>query len=600
MWILILAFVLAFCSFGYEIMLAFVASQMTGLSVLSKSLTFGSFIFGLGVGGWRASGALEKHTPARAAPDFIKLLFSVEWPLVVLVCVGALGVLLYHACLLAANWPAANMWALVGVQPVALGVGYLSGFELPILVAWGARSKWQENHLLVPHYAGVLVASIVVLSVLVPRFDMLVSVFILVALNLIVSWALAFYMLKKTQAMRFKLWAFVAGGLSACVWAGALYITPAFYKTYTQQLHHNVRGVQNLKRVWTTLQALPEVERTRSPYQYIDVVQSQNLQPRQQQHVKKIFADVNFNVPVVYSLYLNRQSQFSSVLEHTYHQQITHVPIEYFNFTPQRALVLGAGDGLLARELLKYPNIKIDLVELDAQVLKLAKEDARFLWQNKGSLFNPRVQVYAEDAISFLRKKMKAHKRLQSQLAAKAQGAWAARPEDADQPGQAASKLLYDAVFIDFPFPDNYDISKLYSVEFYKLVARVLNPRGFMVLDAPLDLGEEAGALSDRNATASTITSGVAVPIKQQNSILLSTLYYAGFEHQVPYGVRGGFVAARLEAPRPVQPKVLVGPHTSKFLKQNLRFRADIVQQTLRGKKFINSMFKPQPIRRRL
>jgi spermidine synthase len=113
-------------------------------------------------------------------------------------------------------------------------------------------------------------------------------------------------------------------------------------------------------------------------------------------------------------------------------------------------LVLGGGDGLAARELLRTPGVdKIVQVELDPAVIELARSTMRYA--NGGSLDNPRVHVVTGDAMKWLR--------------------------DTKSPS-------FDAIIVDLPDPDTPVLGRLYSTEFYALVSRALAPGGLMVVQS--------------------------------------------------------------------------------------------------------------------
>ncbi len=87
--------------------------------------------------------------------------------------------------------------------------------------------------------------------------------------------------------------------------------------------------------------------------------------------------------------------------EFIYHEMITHVPMAV-NPKAKRILVIGAGDGGVVRELVRYENIKqIDLVEIDEMVVKVCKE---YLPQTACCLDDPRVNIYYQDGLKFIRK----------------------------------------------------------------------------------------------------------------------------------------------------------------------------------------------------
>ena len=64
--------------------------------------------------------------------------------------------------------------------------------------------------------------------------------------------------------------------------------------------------------------------------------------------------------------FLNGNLQFNSFDEYRYHEALVHPAFAAFSGDPKRVLVLGGGDGLALREILKYPSVEtVDLVDLD-------------------------------------------------------------------------------------------------------------------------------------------------------------------------------------------------------------------------------------------
>ncbi|OKK03499.1 spermidine synthase [Streptomyces sp. CB03234] len=139
-------------------------------------------------------------------------------------------------------------------------------------------------------------------------------------------------------------------------------------------------------------------------------------------------------------LFLNGDLQFSSVDEYRYHEALVHPAL---SGKRSSVLILGGGDALALREVLRYDDVDtVTLVDLDPAVTRLARTFAPLLDLNDHALSDPRVTVVHADAFTWLR--------------------------DATR--------RYDAVLIDFPDPDTASLAKLYSVEFYHLLGRVLNP----------------------------------------------------------------------------------------------------------------------------
>ena len=179
-------------------------------------------------------------------------------------------------------------------------------------------------------------------------------------------------------------------------------------------------------------------------------------------------------------MYLNADCQLSSSAEEIYHEYFVHVPI-IANEVPEKVLVLGGGDGLLVRELLKYKDVEsITLVDIDPEIIKISTTHPILRRMNRDSLGNPKVTVKVMDAFHFVK----------------------------------TSKEKYDAIFIDVPVANDYNLSKLYSMEFYSFVRKRLEMDGFVVIDAP---GSERGTP------------------RSDWAIYYNTIKAAGFETIVPY-----------------------------------------------------------------
>ena len=86
--------------------------------------------------------------------------------------------------------------------------------------------------------------------------------------------------------------------------------------------------------------------------------------------------------------------------EFIYHEMITHVPLAVHPKV-KRVLVIGAGDGGVIRELVRYPEIEdIDLVEIDELVVEVCR---KYLPQTACRLDDPRVHIHYEDGLKYIR-----------------------------------------------------------------------------------------------------------------------------------------------------------------------------------------------------
>lgn len=149
-------------------------------------------------------------------------------------------------------------------------------------------------------------------------------------------------------------------------------------------------------------------------------------------------------------LYLNGHLQFSSVDEYRYHEALVH-PALSLHHNPKQVLILGGGDGLAAREILRYPTIeRVDLVDLDGEITSLFRDNELLQGLNRSSLSDKRVTIRNEDAMRFL--------------------------ENASD--------VYDIILMDLPDPSTTNLSKLYSRTFFSLVGRRLAPEGILCTQA--------------------------------------------------------------------------------------------------------------------
>jgi spermidine synthase len=149
-------------------------------------------------------------------------------------------------------------------------------------------------------------------------------------------------------------------------------------------------------------------------------------------------------------LFLNGNLQFHSRDEYRYHEALVH-PAMAAHGAPKRVLILGGGDGMAAREVLKYASVEsVTLVDLDAGMTSLFSTSPDLLALNKGSLVDPRVRVINADA-----------------------GKWLEQ-----------STERFDFAIADFPDPSNYSLGKLYTVSFYRLLKRHLAESGLAVIQS--------------------------------------------------------------------------------------------------------------------
>jgi spermidine synthase len=151
-----------------------------------------------------------------------------------------------------------------------------------------------------------------------------------------------------------------------------------------------------------------------------------------------------------YALFLNGNLQFNSFDEYRYHEALVHPAFASFPGNPKRVLVLGGGDGLALREILKYPSVEfIQLVDLDPEMTSISKHVPALGELNRHSFDDPRVHVTNADAFVWM---------------------------------DGTETELFDIAIVDFPDPNNFALGKLYTTRFYNLLKQKLKPDSSVVV----------------------------------------------------------------------------------------------------------------------
>ena len=375
----------------YELILGTAASYLLGDSVLSFSLATGITLFGMGIGSLLVN-------RFRTAPAVV---FGVSE--VLLGLIGGNSVLLLYL----AFGRTRLHWVVFG--GISLTIGILIGLEIPLLVrtfaAFGRRSTSELlGKVMAIDYFGSLVASLVFPLVLLPQLGLMRGAYLVGALNVLV----ALLVLLQVRTPRKILWAATA----AVVALVGMFAAANRIERSVEALTYND----------------PIVYYQQTAYQKVVLTQYHD--------------DLR--------LYLNGQLQFSSLDEARYHETLSASAMTSVK-DPAHVLVLGGGDGLLAREILRYPSVTdITIVDIDPDVTELARNNRLLKDLNHASLSDPRVKVVSDDAFTYVQD----------------------------------SKATYDVALIDLVDPSNEKLAKLYSTEFYRNIEARLAPEGVMVTQA--------------------------------------------------------------------------------------------------------------------
>jgi len=443
-----ITFVVAFCSIAYELLLAHTISIVAASTVVWYGIVVGMFLGSLGVGSFY-SGKLLKKIDAYSLLLKIELMLTFFGSCVAIVVFFARNINFY---MLALNLPRLGTVSFVGLCLLAvIIVGLLSGVELPLLMRIGSKEKGRDisNRILAVDYFGSLLGSIVFPLVLIPNMNVILIGFFLASINLAAALLLASYFHSKFIIRT----AFLAPFVLLAAFMAAGFIFGSVIDMFFAKKYYYYPDTQSFRSLFMPLAYEPDIKRTQSPYQIIDLVEIKEA--LFYEDFIDLYIDQNCNSDTPngnVELYLNGDWQLDIRTEKVYHEYFAHVPIILSGQVPKKVLVLGGGDGMLDRELLKYKQIeKIVHVDLDQKVIDIASNNGVLNEVNNNSLQDERVEIIIDDGYSFVK--------------------------NAD--------MLFDAVYIDFPTPNNYNIARLYSTEFYSFVRKIIKDNGFVAYDAP-------------------------------------------------------------------------------------------------------------------
>jgi spermidine synthase len=369
-------FLIAACGLIYELIAGTLASYLLGDSVLQFSTVIGSYLFAMGIGSF-----LSRYIARGLVSRFI----YVE------LMVGLIGG--FSSSLLFLAFAYTESFRLL-LYALVLLIGTLVGLEIPLLMRiLKERFRFRDlvAHVLTFDYLGALGASLLFPLLLVPRLGLVRS------------------------AMLFGL-------INAAV---ALWSTYLFRDQIGRSLGLRIAGVLVLAALGTGMVAADRIASIADDNLYADeVIFSRNT--RYQRIVLTKWKDD-------IRLFLSSHLQFSSRDEYRYHEALVHPGLAAIT-NAKRVLVLGGGDGLAVREVLKYPSIEqVTLVDLDPEMTSLFKNNSMLVELNAASLKSPKVRIINEDAFP-----------------------WLDRNND-----------VFDFVVVDFPDPTNFSLGKLYTTAFY-------------------------------------------------------------------------------------------------------------------------------------
>ncbi|MGV9288122.1 polyamine aminopropyltransferase [Streptomyces sp. NPDC003719] len=400
-------FVCAACGLVYELELVALASYLIGDSVTQASVVLSVMVFAMGIGSLAA-----KRLRRFAAAGF----GAIE---AVLALVGGTSAMALYAVFAwtggwSGPWSDGPRFLLVAFS---LTIGLLIGAEVPLLMELIQRIRRQDAggavaDLFAADYVGALVGGLAFPFVLLPFLGQLTGALLTGAVNAAVGAALVLGLFRRDLTRRARRLLVVANAVVLAVLTSAAALSGDFERA----ARHALYGQDVRVAVRTDVQ---------------EVVLTGGTDGRS------------------LLLFLDGRLRVGAGDERRYHEALVRPAM---TGPRARVLILGGGDGLAAREVLRHPDVRrVDLVEPDRDLARLARHDPGLSALNEHAYGDPRVHVTTADAFRGLR---------------------------------STPTAAYDVVVCDLPDPGITAATKLYSQEFYGLLRRVLAPDGRLVVHA--------------------------------------------------------------------------------------------------------------------
>lgn len=425
--LIIAVFIAGLCSIVYELLISTTSSYFLGDSVKQFSLTIGIYMAAMGLGSY-LSKFIDK--------DLLKWFIWVELGLGF---IGGSSVPILYASF---QYLSNAQYQILMLVITAI-IGTLTGYEIPVLARIMKKYYPLKNNLanvLSLDYIGALAATLLFPFLLLPLFGLFKTSMAFGLLNIALGFFIYNYF-NKEKASKDKKWIQLVSLLIISVFLLLL--------VFSRQL---------LDRWESAAYSHQIIHAEQTPYQKLVLTKNKDET----------------------RLYLNRVIQFSSRDEYRYHEALALLPAAQVD-APKEVLILGGGEGLLAREVLKLASVEhIDVVDLDQRVFDIARNHPRISSLNEQALDNPKVNTIANDASVFLK----------------------------------LNDKKYDLILADLPDPSSEAIARLYSTFFYRLIKEQLTTDGVFATQA-----------------------GSPFHTRKAYWCIAESIQAAGFEHLLPYHV---------------------------------------------------------------
>ena len=381
------------CSICYELIISAISSYLIGDSTLQYSITIGLYMSAMGLGAY-----ISKYIKNN--------LFN--WFVFIEIAVGIVGgtsaLVLFFSNLYLETYQ-------IVMYIEIIVIGTLVGVEIPLLTriieSDNENLRVTLSSIFSFDYIGGLIGSIAFPLLLLPQFGYFATAFFIGFMNIIAATMIVF-----------KYYSYIKNGYIYKMLVVILLAFMTIGMLCSDSISYKIENGLYRDRVILS-------EHTK--YQHIVVTK----------HKEDL------------RLYIDGNIQFSSMDEYRYHEALVHIPMAAAEKN-DNVLVLGGGDGMAVRELLKYENTKITLVDLDEEMISICRENDNIKKLNRNSLSDERVKIINQDAYEFLK--------------------------NTDE--------NFDVIVVDLPDPNNESLNKLYTNIFYRLCYQALTEDGIMTVQS--------------------------------------------------------------------------------------------------------------------
>ena len=389
--LLVTTLLISICSIIYELLISSISSYLQGDSVLQFSITIGLYMSAMGIGSY-----ISKYIKEDLFNKFMFIEMSVG------IIGGFSSLVLFFVNIYT------NIYILIMYTLIIL-IGICVGLEIPILtrIIENNESNVRKNlaNIFTFDYIGGLIGSVIFPILLFPKLGFITTAFFVGTINLMVS-LLIIYKYKE-YIINYK-----TIRLISCICFIIILTFLCIGNFITDQIEKGL---------------------------YMDDV----ILSKQTKYQKIVLTKHKDDL----RLFLDGNLQFSSSDEYRYHEALVHVPMLYAP-NHKRVLILGGGDGLATREILKYQDVEeIVLVDIDKDMTDLCSNDKQIKKLNNNSLGDKKVTIINRDGYMYIQE----------------------------------NKQKFNVIIIDFPDPNNESLNKLYTNIFYNYIKNNLTDDGVMV-----------------------------------------------------------------------------------------------------------------------